>query len=191
MDRREALKRAGLLLGGTVISSKLFLTACSSEEGRDENSGSFSESDINLLNEIAETIIPETDTPGAKAAGVGSFIAMMVPDCYSEKNQKNFRQGLEIFRTNFQKKYGHTFLKAPVEERRSFLDHLNSEMNTYTQTRLEDAPEHYFRILKELVLLGYFTSEIGCTKALRYVQTPGSYEACIDYNQDERAWMTP
>lgn len=191
MDRREALKRVGLLLGGTVISSQLFLTACSSEDEENRNQGSFSESDIDLLDEIAETIIPETDTPGAKAAGVGSFMAMMVPDCYSERNQESFRKGLTKIRTNFQKEHNHMFMDAAVEEQRAFLNNLDSEMNTYTQTKHEEDPEHYFRIMKELILLGYFTSEIGCTEARRYIQTPGSYDACKDYEDDARAWMSP
>lgn len=190
MDRREALKRVGLLLGGTVISSQLFLTGCSSEDEEKRNQGSFSESDVDLLNEIAETIIPETDTPGAKAAGVGSFMAMMAADCYSEKNRESFKNGLEKVRSNFQKGYNHSFMDAPVKERRAFLNNLDSEIYSYNQTKDEEDPEHYFRIMKELVLLGYFTSEIGCTEALRYVQTPGSYEACVDYTEGERAWMT-
>ncbi len=82
-------------------------------------------------------------------------------------------------------------MDAPVEERRIFLHNLDSEIYSYNQTKDEEDPEHYFRIMKELVLLGYFTSEIGCTEALRYAQTPGSYEACIDYADGERAWMTP
>lgn len=191
MNRREALKRVGLLLGGTVISSQLFLTACSTENNGNRSNDSFLDSDVDLLNEIAETIIPETDTPGAKAAGVGSFMAMMVPDCYTEQNQENFRKGLEKVRSNFQKEYGKTFTEASVEERREFLNKLDSEMNTYTQIRHAKDPEHYFRIMKELVLLGYFTSEIGCREARRYVQTPGSYEACIEYEDGARAWMSP
>lgn len=191
MDRREALKRVGLLLGGTVISSQLFLAGCSSEDEEKRNQGSFSESDIDLLNEIAETIIPETDTPGAKAAGVGSFMALMVPDCYSSENQNSFHKGLEKVRSNFQKEYNHSFMDAALEERRAFLNNLDTEMNNSTQIRHEDNPVHYFRIMKELVLLGYFTSEVGCTEARKYVQTPGSYEACVGYKEGERAWMTP
>lgn len=191
MNRREALKRVGLLLGGTAISSQLFLTACSSEDDGNRSNDAFSDLDIDLLNEIAETIIPKTETPGAKAAGVGSFMAMMVSDCYNEQNQECFRKGLTKIRTNFQEEYRKTFIEASVEERRYFLNRLDSDMNTYTQIKHVEDPEHYFRIIKELVLLGYFTSEIGCTEALRYAQTPGSYEACIDYNDGERAWMTP
>lgn len=116
---------------------------------------------------------------------------MMVSDCYSEQSQESSRKGLTKIRTNFQKEHNHMFMDAAVEERRAFLNNLDSEMNTYTQTKHEEYPEHYFRIMKELVLLGYFTSEIGCTEALRYVQTPGSYEACIDYEDGARAWLTP
>lgn len=191
MDRREALKYVGLLLGGTVISSQLFLSACSSESKRDKKDSAFSKTDIDLLNEISETIIPTTDTPGAKAAGVGAFIGSMIPDCYTERDQKIFHEGLGTFRDSFQQEYGHSFLEATTDERRSFLNQLDVEMNVYTGEKSESDPEHYFRILKELVLLGYFTSEIGCTQALRYLQTPGRYEPCIDYVEGERAWMYP
>ncbi len=50
------------------------------------------------------------------------------------------------------------------------------------------APAHYFRMMKELALLGYFTSEVGCTQALRYVETPGRFDPCIPYTPGEPAW---
>lgn len=188
MDRRQVLKYVGLLLGGTMVSNQLFLAACSSENRR---GSTFSEVDIDFLNEISEIIIPTTDTPGAKAADVGSFIELMIPDCYTEKDQKSFHDGLIMFRDSFQQEYGHSFMEGKADERRVFLGQLDVEMKVYTGEKSESDPEHYFRILKELVLLGYFTSEIGCTEALRYLQTPGRYESCIDYVDGERAWMYP
>jgi hypothetical protein len=51
-----------------------------------------------------------------------------------------------------------------------------------------DAPNHYFRMMKELTLLGYFTSEIGCTKAQRYVESPGRFDPCVPYTPGETSW---
>jgi hypothetical protein len=51
-----------------------------------------------------------------------------------------------------------------------------------------DTPTHYFRMMKELACLGYFTSEIGYTKAMRYVESPGKFEPCIPYTKGEPAW---
>jgi hypothetical protein len=51
-----------------------------------------------------------------------------------------------------------------------------------------DAPNHYFRMMKELTLLGYFTSEIGYTQAQRYVESPGRFDPCVPYQAGEPAW---
>ena len=51
-----------------------------------------------------------------------------------------------------------------------------------------DAPTHYFRMMKELTLLGYFTSEIGVTQALRYIEAPGRFDPCVPYTPGERIW---
>ena len=88
MDRREAISKVGILLGGSVIGSSAFLgLGFRSEQINDL----FNQDQVSLLNEIAETIIPATDTPGAKAAKVGHFMALMVKDCYSPKDQNIFR----------------------------------------------------------------------------------------------------
>ena len=54
----------------------------------------------------------------------------------------------------------------------------------------KDAPTHYFRMMKELALLGYFTSEIGYTKAMRYVESPGRFDPCTPYAKGEPAWAS-
>lgn len=189
MDRREALKTVALLLGGTVINSQVFLTGCSS--ATDENDELFTQSDIALLDEIGETIIPATDTPGAKAVGVGNFMAMMLPDCYSERNQENFRKGLDKIRNDFNNEFAHSFMEAEPEERQHFLQKLDAEIPSYDETKTKNDPDHYFRIMKELTLLGYFTSKAGCTQARRYKQTPGRYQACTDYTEGDKAWSIP
>jgi hypothetical protein len=188
MNRREALKTVGAILGGTIISGSSFL-ACSNSRSKEGKyyKEDFSKSDIKLLDEIAETIIPVTDIPGAKAADVGSFMAMMVPDCYTQKNQESFHKGLDKIRNDFHAKFGTPFINGKLKERRSYLNHLDGSIVTYNKTKKQGDPAYYFSIIKELVLLGYFTSEIGCTQARRYVLTPGRYEACIPY-KGKRAW---
>jgi hypothetical protein len=187
MNRREALKAVGLLMGGTLIGAETFLSGCSTEQETQVNK-LFTDTDVALMDEIAETIIPETDTPGAKKAGVGSFMAMMVLDCYEPDNQKIFTEGLDKVQADFKEQYGHTFMKGTAEERHDFLSRLNEELDAYRKQAGKGDKEHYFRIMKELTLLGYFSSEIGCTQALRYVETPGRYEGCVPYKKGERAW---
>lgn len=190
MDRREALKNVAILMGGTVIGTQAFLAGCQSKnENKADNINSlFTKQDIELMDEVGETIIPATDTPGAKATGIGSFMAMMVFDCYEEKHQKAFKKGLDKIRENFKEEFGYSFADGKPEERINFLGKLDKELEAYNQTKKEEDPEHYFRMLKELTLLGYFTSEIGSTQALRYIQTPGRYDGCVPYEKDDKAW---
>jgi len=65
---------------------------------------------------------------------------------------------------------------------------LDKEQKEYTKTIKKDAPNHYFRMIKELTLLGYFTSEVGCTQALRYLPVPGKYDGDYAYKPGDKAW---
>ena len=188
MNRREALKAVSFLMGGAVLGAELFLTGCDTKQDEKRVNELFTESDVALLNEVGDTIIPETDTPGAKAVGIGSFMAMMVQDVYTEENQKYFREGIEKLKEGFEEQYDHSFMEGTPEERHAYLTKLNTELVRQKNKKNDDEPEHYFRMMKELTLLGYFSSEIGSTQALRYIETPGRYDACIPYEKGMKAW---
>lgn len=68
------------------------------------------------------------------------------------------------------------------------MNELDAEIKTYNQNKKDEDPEHYFRLFKELILLGFLTSEEGSTQAMRYIQTPGRYEPCMPYENGEKAW---
>jgi hypothetical protein len=88
------------------------------------------------------------------------------------------------------KSCGHTFMEATPEQRHEMLVSLDKEQKEYQDKKKPEDPTHYFRMMKELTLWGYFTSEIGATKALRYVAVPGKYEGCIPYKTGDKAWAT-
>jgi hypothetical protein len=187
MNRREAISRVALMLGGTVIGANLFIEiGCTSKDNSVKNL--FDQSDIKLLDEIAETIIPETDSPGAKAAGVGAFMTVMVKDCYTPEDQKIFVKGLESVDDASDKIFGKKFLEITSEQRKELLISLDKEQKDVQSTKKPEEPNHYFRMMKELTLLGYFTSEVGATKALRYVAVPGKYDGCVPYKKGDKAW---
>lgn len=188
MNRREALSRVALVLGGTVIGAEFFLSGCQS--GDKVPGLPLSEADIAYLDEIANTIIPDTDTPGAKAAQVGAFMNTMVQDCYREPEQKAFLQGMLALNDESNKVLHKDFLKATPEERETLLRQIDSEAATFNKQKKENDPPHYFSMMKQLTLLGYFTSQIGCEKALRYVAVPGHYSGCVPYNKGDKAWAT-
>jgi hypothetical protein len=192
IDRREALKRVSVLLGGVaLVGGSGLLAAC----GRDRPAsgttvGSFTPSDIQLLDEIADTILPETKTPGAKAARVGPFMAVMVTDCYEPDDQKIFRSGMQKLEQASEKANGKSFMAATPQQRLALLESLDREQKSYMDAKKPDDPAHYFRMMKELTMLGYFTSEIGYTKALRYAESPGRFDPCTEYKKGETSWAS-
>ena len=186
MNRREAIKQVTAMLGGVVfVGSGDLLTAVEHAHARVTASrkqiGAFTAQDIALLDEVADTILPETKTPGAKAAKVGSFMAVMVTDTYDDQQQAIFRDGMG-------KLNDAGFMTKSPAERLAFLEQLDSEQKAYMDTRAQGGPAHYFRLMKELTLYGYFTSEIGCSQAMRYRETPGRFDPCVPYTPGETTW---
>lgn len=167
------------------MGANAFITGCSSGSG---SKVEFSAEDIGFLNEVADTILPATKTPGAKAAKVGEFMNVMVNDCYEERDQKIFHNGIRDLNDRVKKEYGSDFVDLKPDQRLVFLTRIDNETKETMKTLEERAAKPYFRLMKELTLLGYFTSEIGCTQARRYVETPGRYEGCIPYKKGDRAW---
>jgi hypothetical protein len=187
MNRREALSSVALLLGGTIIGSQAFLSGCKSST---DAGASFSATDISFLDEVAETILPATGTPGAKAAKVGEFMTVIVKDCYTEADQKIFMEGMKKLDEASKKKNSKTFMDSSPEQRHDLLVELDKEAKEYQKAKKKEDPNHYFRMMKELTLWGYFTSEVGAKQALRYVAVPGKFEGCIDYKKGDKAWAT-
>jgi hypothetical protein len=183
LTRREALRRVSLLLGSaTLIGESVWLAGGTAEAAPPRPL--FSASEIALLAEIADTILPATSTPGAKAAGVGPFMAVMVTDVYDAGQQKIFRDGLATLERECRKLHGTEFMMATPAQRTTLLEQLDREQ--YAQRN--NGTPHYFRMLKELSLLGYFTSEIGYTQAMRYTETPARFDPCVPYTPGDKAW---
>jgi len=192
MNRRDAISRVSLLLGGTILGAEAFLSGCHNAPGKNIGGAgtNFSNDDVAFLDEVAETILPATDTPGAKEAKVGEFMTRIVRDCYTEKDQKIFVDGMQKLNAACKTKNGQSFLESSPEQRHDLLVDLDKEQKAYMAGKKKDDPTHYFRMIKELTLWGYFTSEPGATKALRYVAVPGKYEGCVDYKKGDKAWAT-
>lgn len=182
MNRRDALKSVVLMMGGTMIGATAILTGCAPEHQiKDLN---FTPEDLAFLDEIGETIIPTTDTPGAKATKIGEFMQMMVKDCYDADQQKAFIDGLNTLRKDFSTEKGGDFMTASAEDRLAFLNAMQDKFKASGEERQPIV----INMLRDLTVLGYFTSEIGATQALRYEEVPGRYEGCIDYKKGDKAW---
>ena len=145
MNRREAVQNISLLLGGTLVGMNAFLTGCKTKTGGKET---FSQSDIAYLDEIADTILPTTSTPGAKAAKVGQFMTVMVNDCYEAKDQKAFRDGMDKINELSEKEFNNPFMKSSPEQRHQLLVKLDAEAKEYQKNKKPEDTEHYFRLMK-------------------------------------------
>ena len=190
LDRREAVRRVSAILGGAaLIGGSALINACAKDRTAAAGGvGTFSPTDVALLDEIAETILPATKTPGAKAALVGPFIALMVTDTYDAKDQQVFRAGMTQLDEASRMANQAVFSSATPQQRLSLLEKLDQEAKLYQEAKQEGDPNHYFRMMKELTLLGYFTSEVGCTQALRYREAPGRFDPCVPYTPGETSW---
>lgn len=206
LTRREAVQRVAALLGGAALvgGDRLFALSFEPavlERAMAQGTGAFAAADVALLDEIAETILPETSTPGAKAAKVGAFMALMVSEAYDARAREVFQQGVRQLDEACRQAHGASFMQASAAQRLSLLAALDREQHAVMEDRApkrrvrapasaseRDEPAHYFRMMKQLALLGYFTSEIGCTKAMRYVESPGRFDPDAPHAPGERSW---
>lgn len=206
MNRREAIQRVAMVIGGSVIGANLFLEGCTRPASKDV-AVLFEKDKINFLGDLAEAILPKTSTPGAKEAGVGEFIPVMIRDCYDPQDQKAFLEGLDGVDDKAKKEFGKKFQELSKDEQLQFVNMLDKEAKEFQKQRsekqqklneeaekntreVEQLPNHFFHMLKQLTLTGFFTSEIGMTKALRYVKIPGKYDGNYPYKKGDRAFAS-
>jgi hypothetical protein len=236
ITRRQAIQRVTALLGGfALVGGGGLLTGCRPDRGATAgDTVEFTPEQIAFLDEVAETILPETSTPGARAAQTGAFMALVVRDVYSLDDQRTFMDGMRTLDRQSERMHNVGFMQASPQQRLALLQHLDGEAREHMDRRaaarrardaaptelqsadtaesgaylpdqrqegaLEgdgaspaaaitaDAPTHYFRMMKELALLGYFTSEIGYNRAMRWVESPGRFDPCTPYEAGQPIW---
>ena len=139
-----------------------------------------------LVTVIAELIIPETDTPGAKAARVNAFIDKMLTDWFPQDERDHFMAGLATVDTRSQDAYGKPFMDATPDEQTELLTAMDAEAMD-APGGPPGSPPPFFRMMKELTLFGYYTSEVGATQELRDMPF-GEYRGSVPYDELGRAW---
>jgi gluconate 2-dehydrogenase gamma chain len=184
VNRRDALKTVGLLLGTAVSPS----VACAVRSGyRAPGAGealrTLSPSQGELVATLTELIIPTTDTPGARAAGVHAFIDGLLTDIFTAEERERFLAGLSEVDVRAERTSGATFLESAPQQQVAVLSALEREPRD-----AGDGPPPFFGWLKELTLVGYYTSEVGAAQELSYVHVAGSYDGDIPYEQVGRAY---
>jgi Gluconate 2-dehydrogenase subunit 3 len=139
-----------------------------------------------MLEALVDTILPATDTPGAREARVQVFVDLALRDCYTPAEQELFVDGLEALAEECQARYGRAFEACSPEQRHDLLARLDAA--SYAPDT--GARGSFIRILKDLTLVGFFTSRIGATQVLAYQAVPGGFRGCLDLRPGQKAWAT-
>ncbi len=189
MDRRKAISDLTLIVASSLVSFagiRTYMLFSKPDMAADQL-------DSNLLDELAETIIPSTDTPGAKVASVGAFIAIMIRDCTPRITQNRFIEGLNKLSQHTQRLYRKDFSDCTSAEK--------IEVLRYYEKRDKPLPgiagkvqrkfmgDPFFVTLKRYTVLGYCTSKAGATEGLAYDYVPGRYTT-TPLKPGQRAWAT-
>ena len=194
MQRREALRNVAFLLGGAISATSMgVLFESFTLPENEKNHVFFTADQEKVLAEFADIIIPTTkSSAGAKAAGLGKFIPMMLRDCYPASMQKAFADGLKDMEAKSLKDFNKDFLALTVAERTKLVGDLRTDTIAQKKTDKTNKKknDYFFVIARDLTLLGYFSSEIGCTQAREYIAIPGKYDGAFPLKPGQKSWAT-
>jgi gluconate 2-dehydrogenase gamma chain len=192
MDRRQAIQRAALVLGYSISAPAIMgvLKGCKAAPEIGYTPVFFKEDQAAMIAEIAEIIIPKTDTPGAKDAGVPAFIDLMLKDCYSAEDQERFLKGLESLNQEAKTSYGDEFISCTAEHQSELVNKIHKVAIAEVKSENPPKEKSFILMAKELTMLGFFTSEPGATQVLQYNPVPGSYKGCVPLAEIGKTWAT-
>jgi gluconate 2-dehydrogenase gamma chain len=201
MNRRELLERVAWLMGGTISAPAALavLSGCSPKPGAGWHPLFLSQQEGAIVEGVADLILPRTATPGARDVGVPAFIDVILKDAYPSEDQVRFVSGLKDFDDEAQRAHGKPFLELPQAQRLAFLQQVHdaAAIGEKVQQADKDVPaaerkRPFVLMMKELTLLGFFTSQVGVTQVLQYVPVPGGFQACIPIAQagNGKTWAT-
>lgn len=200
MNRRELLQRVAVLMGGAISAPAVLgiLNGCSAKPSAGWHPQFLSQEEGAMVEDIAELIVPRTGTPGARDVGVPAFIDVILKDAYPAEEQARFISGLKDFDSEAQRAHGKPFLKLEPAQRAAFLQQVHDAAAAAEKGQADkDVPvaergRSFVLMMKELTLLGFFTSQVGATQVLQYVAVPGGFQACIPIAQagNGKTWAT-
>lgn len=184
MNRRTVIKNLALVIGGAAL-----LPSCLHDSGK----ASIALKKINVsadqerfVADVAETIIPKTDTPGAKDLSLHLFVLKMVDDCFSKKEQAAFMDGLDKLSKEAENRYNKPFSQCSQPQREALLNELDHKLAAYQKT-LQAQPKNakkeppaddmlaFYGITKGETIFGYTNSKYFMTKQIVYELIPGRY----------------
>jgi hypothetical protein len=186
MHRRELIQLIAALTGCAFAGRDALWAAADSELPLP-----YSDADVDFLDEVAETILPRTDTPGARDAAVGAFMARYSAACYPPEHIALLKSGISDIDARMQSLHGKGFRQAIAADKTDLLTQIDQQAKEHARladAKTRDDSPHYFTLMKQLTLYGFFTSEPGATRVVRYRPNPGRYKGCIPYVKGETFW---
>lgn len=193
MDRRELLYRASMLLGTVVTASAAsgILAGCTTaaDDMGEVKSGFLTAEETATVSAMADQILPRTDTPGALDVGVPTFMDRMLSGYYTDKERGIVRAGLASANADAVKLRGKSFAQLASDEQVALMRSYDQAQvdQTRANANKQGASPHYFRLVKELTIVGFCTSEAGATKLMSYVQTPGPFRGDVPLSEIGKA----
>ena len=188
MDRREALRVLGAATAVPFVSQDLYAL------GREAHARWRADPAFRVLNAdqqalvttLTDLIIPDTDTPGAKVAGVPQFIDVMLADWYDPDDRQRFLDGLVDVDARSTVANGKKFVEATPTQQNTVLTALDDDVARLRGAR-QSTNRNFFRMLKWLTVTGYYTSQIGFEQELHQKVIPGTWDPCRQVDTATRA----
>lgn len=180
MQRRTALKHLLIAAGGTLLLPSCLHSDKKASIPLDHLKINATQED--LLAEIAETLIPKTDTAGAKELGVHQFVLTMVDDCHEKETQQNFLKGLDQLDDLSEKHYNAGFIKASLQQREELLSRIEKK-------EFKGDVLSFYLLMKELTIEGYVKSKYVMSNLLPYELVPARFHGCVPVNNKIRLYQ--
>jgi gluconate 2-dehydrogenase gamma chain len=177
-DRRGLLATAGALLGAEIVAPLSRALAADTVPGFTASQAQFTPDQRAFVSAISERIIPTTDTPGAVTAGVPAFIEMMLADWYAPQDRDDFLNGMGVIEGTAWVQHEKPFAALPADQQDAIL------------TQAQRFGSDFFNHCRQMVILGYYTSEVGCKQERVYVPVPGHYDGKYPYAQVRRVFSS-
>lgn len=200
MNRREALKKTSLALGFAISAPVIMgvLKGCKPTPGLTYKPEFFTEDQAGTISELAEIILPKTTTPGAKDVGVPGFIDRLLKETYSAEEKEKFLTGLTEFEDDAKAEYKGQFISLDKEQQIALVKKHHDKAlaggavggATGWWNAGSGADKPFILKVKELTLIGFFTSKVGATEVLQHNTVPGPYKGCVPLEKVGKAWAT-
>lgn len=192
MNRREYIQQTSLLLGYTLSAGSIMSLLASCEQNSNEKWKPvfFSTTEAAILSAITDTICPKTKTPGANEIGVPQFIDTLVHSLLNKAEQNFYKTGIQAIEATAQNQFKKGFVACTQQEKETILIELDKTSALTGMTmwgkpmEANPAPLSFYRKVKRLTLMAYFTSKKIGKEYLAYDPIPGNFEACIPYHNE-------